>query len=1039
MKKQCLPSFFALLALWLVSTAALATVYTFSGTPSGGNTTYPACSNGGWSQSGATYSCNGSITLASGDSIVAAASITVVANGGVTLTGNNTIGSSASNVVNLQTTYGDIKASSTIYGNLTSSSGAITLTNSAVTGSLTTNGIVALSGGSVSGDVTSANGVTTTNGTVIGGNVTATNGPVSLSGGSVTGSVKSNCCTVTTNNTNVGNGVSSNSSTVSITGGTISGAISTSGGSGINIQNATVTASSISAGGNPIKITGSTVTVSGAISSTGGEGVVIASSTVGASSISAGGNPVKISDSTVSGAISGGGNGVAITNSTIPSGSISSAQPIQISNSTIGSASSPVNVTSTNTVTLTNSTVVNGQVAAATWPGALTIDSSSTVNGSCTPANPRCNAAVAGPDHIRVFFNNNTTALTCAPRAVDAIACANAACSARYSSSVSATLSPGGAAATIPVGGTGLPTVARTSAGSANVILASSNPLTVGAPALRCYSGTLATPGNDVTGACALTFTSAGLLVSVPDHASCDIQTLTVTAAKTDDQTNKCVPAFANGTSRDIKLRFAYVNPASGSTIPTVGSPPLSALATTGDLTLAMSFSGGSATTSLRYGDAGSLTVLASYAGSAATGDAGLSMASIAGSAFVVAPASFAISGIPAAPLTAGMPFNITLTANNSCGGVTANFGKETTPATALLTSSNPAPGLGNATAISQTLLGFSGGKASADLNWNEVGTVDITAKTTAYLASSLNVTGSQAAVGRFKPAYFETVVTPGCSGVFTYAGLTSSPAIAGQAFAVQVKAKRSGGDTTDSTNTANYAGTTWAKVVTLSDANGGPGTLANSTLAATDFSVGMARRSDTNYAMVNKHAAPYTLAIRATDADSVSSSGHIEGSTVMRSGRLRLGNAYGTERLDLAIPVQAQYSNGTVFVQNSDDSCTMLAASNIAPAGYHGGLNAGNMGASHLSVTPMVAGAARILVGKPDPVARGSVDLVLNLGSVGSPANCSSLSTTGSTSLAQPFLSGKWCDNNYDRDPVAHATFGVYKTPVIYRRESYR
>ncbi|MBS1228571.1 MAG: LamG protein [Proteobacteria bacterium] len=980
MKKPWFAFILAVLGLALTSTAALATVYDFS-------SIYPACSSssGVWSQSGTTYTCSsGSMSLAAGDSIVAASSITVVAESGITLAGRNTIGSS-SVAVNLQTAWGDIVASNsgnkttTFYGNLTSSSGDINLTNALVYGYIDTLDHAVLSGGSVTGNVSGRNGVTTTNGTVIGGNVTANAGKISLSGGSVTGSVHSDCCTITATHTDIGGNLST-----------------------------TV----ISSSSNTVTIIGGTV--SGSISTSGGSGIVI----------------------------KGG--------ATVTSGSITATGvAIEISNSTIGSSTSQVNVTGDNKVTITGSTVW-GNVTAGNWASALSIDSS-VIYGICTSDNnsvttptqyPHCATAPSGPDHIRVFFNNNTTALTCAPRTLDAIACKNSNCAALYASPVSVTLGPGGTAATIPAGGTGTPSVAQSTEGAATIALAASSPAVT---ALSCYSGTVASPGSLVS-PCNLTFSKSGFFVSAPDHVSGVTQTLTITAAKTDDKTKTCVPAF-NGVSRNVKLRFAYVNPASGAATPVVpavgsASPPTSALATAIDLSLAMTFTSGVATTNFRYNDAGSLSVSASYTGSAATGDVGLVMDTVAGSAFVVAPANFLISGIPAAPLTAGSPFNITVTARNNSGATTANFGRETpiaTAATALLTSSNPLPGLGNATAISQTLSGFNKGVASTDLKWNEVGTVDITATTSKYLASSLDVVGTQAAVGRFKPAYFDTIVSHGCSGAFTYAGLTT-PAIAGQPFTVEVKAKRYGGDLTDSTNTANYAGTAWAKAVTLSDANGGSGTLANNSFTATDFVSGKAKRDDVSYAMATKLTAPYALTIRAVDVDSVSSSGHTEGSTPTRSGRLRPSNAFGSEKVDLKMPVQAQYWSGKSWVLNSDDSCTSLPASAFAL--YPFGI------ATSASAVALSSGKSDLTLTKPSPspVTTGYVDVAANLGASGSGNDLSCLTyatTQASTPAGLPWLrslNGN-CSATYDRDPSARASFGIYSPEskrTVDVRESY-
>ena len=1038
MKIAFLPRLLCLFALALASTAALATAYDFSGGV--GGATYPPCDGWGgvkgWTVSGTTtFTCSKSITLAVGDSIANSKSITVVGDQGITLAGGNTVGS-ASKTVDLKITSGVLSASnsagssSTIYGNLTSESGSISLSSvtlngnivsstgnvtlsgaSTVMGSITTGGWLSVAGGSVGGNISASNGVTMTGGTHFKGSISSSNSSITLAGGSVLGDVSGHGGVTTTSGTVISGDVKASNGPVNLSGGSVGSVFST--------------CCSLTTNGTDIK------------------GDVNA--TIGSSR-----DTVSITGGTISGAIStSGGNGISITNATVTSGSITTTSvSIVISNSNIGTPSSPVNVTNNGkqSIAIKGNSVVYGNV---TTGGTLTIDPSATVYGDCSfqSITGKCSPFVPGPDHIRVFFNN-ATALTCAPRTLDAIACKNSTCSARYASPVSVTLSPGGTTATIPVGGTGTPSVARTSEGVATIALAASNPAVT---ALRCYEGAVASPGNLVS-PCNLTFSKSGFFVSVPDHRSCTTQTLTVTAAKADDKTKTCVPAF-NGVSRDIKLRFAYASPESGATspvFPTVGSasPPATALATATDVSLAMTFSNGAATTNLRYNDAGSLSVTASYTGSAATGDAGLSMGTVAGSAFVVAPAKFEISGIPAVPLTAGKEFNVTVTAKNSCGATTANFGNEKTPATALLTLSNPSPGWGNVdqTDISQTsktLSGFKEGEASTKLIWNEVGTVDVTATTSKYLASSFDVVGTQAAVGRFQPAYFDAFVSHGCSGVFTYAGL--APAIAGQPFTVEVKAKRFGGSLNDDTsNTANYEknavdpAVIWSKEVTLSDANGGTGTLANNTFSAASFSAGKAKRSDVRYALATKLTAPYKLVIRATDADTpaVSSSGHSEGSTLMRSGRLRLSNAYGSEKATLSLLVQAQYWSGYSWVQNSDDACSSLPKDTFAlfdPSG------AASTCSSVSGAVSWSGGQGNLVLNKPSGVC--SIDVAANLGASGNDQSC--LASHGGVAANLAWLRSRngSCASTYDRDPSARASFGVYSPELkrtVHVRELY-
>ncbi len=47
-----------------------------------------------------------------------------------------------------------------------------------------------------------------------------------------------------------------------------------------------------------------------------------------------------------------------------------------------------------------------------------------------------------------------------------------------------------------------------------------------------------------------------------------------------------------------------------------------------------------------------------------------------------------------------------------------------------------------------------------------------------------------------------------------------------------------------------------------------------------------------------------------------------------LRFGRGRMQNVFGSERLPLSVPIQAQYWNGSNFVVNADDSCTALTVS---------------------------------------------------------------------------------------------------------------
>ena len=639
-----------------------AATYTFS------NSSYPACSDGNWSQSGSTRTCSGSFTLNSGDTISPTSSLTIMAYDGMTFNGSNTVGSSSKPVA-LQTRSGDVSVSSnsTIYGSVSASSygdislsgttvtgavstsGSITLTNSTVGGAVTTIGSISLSGSNIAGNVSGRNGVTSTNGTVFGGSITVTNGSISLSAGSVAGNV--------------------------------------SGANGVSARNGTVFAGAISASNGPVSLSGGSV--AGNVSS---DCCTIATN---GTNLSAGATSnhgsVQISGGVIAGAIwSGGGDGISISNATMTSGSIGTSRvPITISNSLIGSASSSVNVTSDNTVTISNNAIVYGNVTAGSWASALSIDNTSTAYGVCTsnsdsninpPNYPRCAVAVSGPNHVELAQTG--TAVTCMPQPVTVYGCTTSAtCSnvaANQYTSGSFTIAP------TPISGatwcsnstctstlsspatvtSGTVIYLKDTSARTDTMAGTSNATNT---TLQCYNT------SSGSASCGVTFASSIFLVSVPNNASCSSQTLTIQAVKSSTNPAQCTPMFAS-TTRAETIQFGYSNPATGTLAPAVGGTTISTAGTSVNLTFNAS---GIASPTFSYADVGRLLLTVSDSALGMTGS----------TTTIVAPASLTISAIPSAPLTAGQAFNTTVTAMNACStpAATLNFGKETSPATATL------------------------------------------------------------------------------------------------------------------------------------------------------------------------------------------------------------------------------------------------------------------------------------------------------------------------------------------------------------------
>lgn len=166
-----------------------------------------------------------------------------------------------------------------------------------------------------------------------------------------------------------------------------------------------------------------------------------------------------------------------------------------------------------------------------------------------------------------------------------------------------------------------------------------------------------------------------------------------------------------------------------------------------------------------------------------------------------------------------------------------------------------------------------------------------------------------------------------------------------------------------------------------------------------------------------------------------------LAGTTKIRYGRLRLSNASGAETLDLPVPMQAQYWNGSMFVTNTDDNCTTLASTNIGLGNYKKQLGSGETGISAATIS-FTAGIGNMKLTKPGAGNSGSVDLVVDLGATTTPSMCPTWTPTTAPAAGanKSYLRGAWCGGSYDKDPTARATFGVYKNAneFIYLREMY-
>ncbi len=672
------------------------------------------------------------------------------------------------------------------------------------------------------------------------------------------------------------------------------------------------------------------------------------------------------------------------------------------------------------------------------------------------------------------------TGSACAPGTLTVVACANSSCSSLYTSGVIATLSASGAATiwdgasggnTVIIGNTLSSTTKDfyTAVGSSTFDIAGTGAPVSPSNAKRC---------DGTSGSCVWTSTNGGLLVNVPNSGTVvggqpTAVTIQAVQATGTAPASPCVPV-AGLSGAGLKIWTTPTTPSSFSATSasagyTVGGAPQAANASGGtyaytpqiapgaDNVTGLGFDANAITTVwMKHMDAGSWSLLARLDKAA---NASTPALTLSGSANVVSvPVGFGVSAptvtAPAAVQTdcaAGASATCDSTAGAAAKVAVAGSAFAMDVTAALWTvngdtnlSDNPvAPSYAGAVAISPALVAPSGGAVGSlgvgtvtlaggratvgGQTWSQSGDVRIFGSAT-YLGKSINPSGaSQATIlnpvlGRFVAHHFLVTPAAGC-GSFTYSKQPFSSVLVTAMTADAVPAKD-----------VNYTGA-FARAVTLSDATGfsGGGFTAAGSIAAANFVAGESSVQPV-YTFSSINTPPTSIKIRATDTDGVVSSGEL--SSEIRSGRLWLGNAYGSEFLPLAVPVQTQYWTVGGWQKNTADACTSLTVPTRQDTGNGGltfyappdttrnGLAAGEvvaqMNGSTASSVGVTAGDARLVLRHPTVSTQGPGN-----------GNFGYVDIVGSKLTASAWLpsTGK-----------ARACFGACgpRSPVIYFRENY-
>ncbi len=645
----------------------------------------------------------------------------------------------------------------------------------------------------------------------------------------------------------------------------------------------------------------------------------------------------------------------------------------------------------------------------------------------------------------------NGQGVTCSPSTLTLVACFDSACSSLYTGGVTGTLRastgatvswPSGTGFTIPAGsGSTSVRVQLTTVGSVTLGLTSSTPAATAA--LQCDFG---------TPSCSFSASDAGLILSTPNQRSGSTQTLSISAVKKSDSSLSCVPAFTNA-ARFVNFGCSYANPTTGTLPVRLNSQGLNS---TGSFSVACASRNittnfdatGQATHPLIYADAGQMNLTARYTGSTATGDAGLVMNGA--TQFVAAPNDFAITGVSAAPLTAGAAFAARVTARNVSGAVTPNFGNEGAAIQLQLLRRSPS-GTSASDGVFTGSAPITAGVADyTNLVWSEVGTADLTASLSGgnYLGSGLDVsgsTGAAGAVGPFRPHHFWAQINPPSCGA-----VIQNFAFAGQAFTATVRARNALGGVTRNYDGSSSTSPNFARALTISDgAAGSTATVSPASASVSSFVSGQANLT-LAHLYASKLERPARLVLRLSDSDGVSSSSipapDAEATLDTRSGRLQLQSAVGSAGRPLSLPLRLESWTGQTWQLETSPVCASLTPAQAVLSGHVSLKGGAASWTAAVTAVSLSGGLGAVQLAAPVPAgASGSASVALNLGSTTIDRAC--LATHPATTGANlPWLRSRWgtvhgCLGRWDSDPSATASFGATNTESqrrVHERQAY-
>jgi MSHA biogenesis protein MshQ len=667
--------------------------------------------------------------------------------------------------------------------------------------------------------------------------------------------------------------------------------------------------------------------------------------------------------------------------------------------------------------------------------------------------------APSGPHHLEIVHGSGS-GVTCTPSTLTIRACADAACTSLYTSGVTGTLSASGGPTVNWQGGSSSFSIpSGISSVTKNIQVT-----TPGSVLLGALSGTPSasnpTTCNFGTPSCTFTVADSGFLLSVPNHVSETSATLTIRAVRKSDNSLSCVPGITG--TKSVNFKCSYGNPATSSLPVRISGIPLADSATSAcrsggeNVSLTFDDTTGVATSTVNYADVGQVQLTASYTGSTGAGSTEQGLSLTGNTTFIAAPAKFEFSGITTGLIKAGDDFSATVTAKNSKGDATHNFGRETTPQGVSLASELVSPSGGINPALKNNVIAgatFKNGAASVtNLGWDEVGVIKLKAALSSASGTYLGAdifdsngqkilpTGMSSDIDRFIPNHFETQISGGINCPSGLSCPNNRFIYSQQAFTVNVVARNLSGEITK-----NYE-QSHAKDVTLSAFSVQGGSTpnpncgkfldrsdpANSFVVSADlFNDGVGSLvhtpfytlPDTCAATNNRAPGPTDIYVRAINTDAVSSlrtapAVSQEAGIKVGRGRIWLDNAYGSEQGALPINFMVQYWNGSDWTLSQTDSATTFLPTDARFSDCRNNLVQPNTSRPNNCKPVLQAASAP----SPISVSSGKGSFLLNAPGI------------GNTGMANLWLNAP----AYLPSTTSLIRFGLERSRVIYMREIY-